>query len=366
MRIRIKTSRLVLLASGLLLAAGLLLSFETPATADEADDIRAKITENNQKISDLQKQIDQYSTLLSSTSKEAQTLASALKSLELTRQKLEASLDLTTKQISKTSLALTQLKKDIATTQSKIDRTAAAIAESIRQTQVAESQSAIEQLLNNRSISDTWDYINAVHTLQAEVKGRYDDLRDLQALLVAKKDEATGEKTKLESYKKKLADQKQVVLVSKQEKDKLLADTKNTEAAYKKILAEKIKQKETYEKELFDYESQLKITINPGSIPNSRPGVLSWPMDSVSVTQYFGKTVAAKRLYVSGTHGGIDLRASIGTPIKAALSGIVTDTEAVRSKSGCQYGKWVLIKHPNGLSTIYGHLSVVSVKPGDA
>ena len=28
----------------------------------------------------------------------------------------------------------------------------------------------------------------------------------------------------------------------------------------------------------------------------------------------------------------------------------------------CQYGKWVLIEHPNGLATLYAHLSSVSVQ----
>jgi murein DD-endopeptidase MepM/ murein hydrolase activator NlpD len=116
---------------------------------------------------------------------------------------------------------------------------------------------------------------------------------------------------------------------------------------------------------LFAYESKLKIAIDPSAIPSARAGILTWPTEKVTVTQYFGKTVSAQRLYVSGSHNGIDLRASIGTPIRAALSGTVTDTEAVYHRSGCQYGKFVLIKHPNGLSTIYGHLSVVSVKPGD-
>jgi murein DD-endopeptidase MepM/ murein hydrolase activator NlpD len=50
----------------------------------------------------------------------------------------------------------------------------------------------------------------------------------------------------------------------------------------------------------------------------------------------------------------------------ASLGGVVTDTEAVITKNGCQYGKFVLIKHSNGLSTIYGHLSQVNVTPGQA
>lgn len=32
----------------------------------------------------------------------------------------------------------------------------------------------------------------------------------------------------------------------------------------------------------------------------------------------------------------------------------------------CQYGKWVLIRHANGLATLYAHLSDVSVQKGGA
>ncbi|HVU06189.1 MAG TPA: peptidoglycan DD-metalloendopeptidase family protein [Candidatus Paceibacterota bacterium] len=349
-------------------AAFLFLCIETasPASAaDSADDIRAKITENNQKIQDLQKQIDQYSTLLNSTSKEAQTLSSALKTLELTQKKLETNLALTSQKISKTSLTLKQLDDDIEDTEIKIAATSKAIAESIRDTAFAESQSPIENLLNNKNISATWDYVNAVQSLRTKVKDRYDDLSDLNELLNAKQDEALGEQSKLKSYQKDLAGQQQTVLATKDEKSKLLTATAGKEAEYKKILADKIAERETYEKELFSYESQLKVTLDPNAVPDAKAGILTWPLDSIRITQYFGKTVAAKRLYVSGTHGGIDLAASIGTPVKAALSGTVADTEPLKYKSGCQYGKYVLIRHPNGLSTIYGHLSVVSVKPGD-
>lgn len=339
-------------------------ALSTPVSADSAADIQAKIADNNQKIADLQKQIDQYSTLLNSTSKQAQTLTNALKTLELTQRKLEANLALTTKNISKTSLTLTQLDKQIADTEKKIDAASDAISQGMRDIAMEESQSVIEELLKNKSISDAWDYVNAVHTLQTRVKARFDDLRDLHTTLSIQKDKAAGEKAKLVSYQKSLTDQKQTVLATKDEKSQLLSDTSGREAAYQKILADKIAQKNAYEKELFDYESQLK-TINPNLIPGARAGLLSWPLDAVRITQYFGKTVDARRLYVSGTHNGVDFGAAIGTPVRAALSGTVTDTEPTRARSGCQYGKYVLLAHPNGLSTIYGHLSVVSVHPGD-
>ncbi|MEK7607830.1 MAG: peptidoglycan DD-metalloendopeptidase family protein [Patescibacteria group bacterium] len=342
-----------------------LLFFTLPVFAESVDELRQKISDNNKKIEDLQNQIEQYSTLLNSTSKEAQTLKSALATLELTQKKLEASLALTSTQISKTKQTLTGLNDDINEAEKSINKALVVIGENIRITNMTESQSVVEELLGNKSISETWNYVNALHAIQSRIKIDLENLRDLRSTLAIKMDQTIGEKTKLETYQKNLSDQKSVVVNTKQQKDKLLKDTQSKESNYKIILTEKIKQKEIFEKELFAYESKLKIAIDPSTIPSARAGVLSWPLDKVFITQYFGKSFSAKRLYVSGTHNGVDFRASIGTPIKTALSGTVTEMEAIRAKSGCQYGKFVLIKHPNGLSTIYGHLSVVSVQLGD-
>jgi len=72
-------------------------------------------------------------------------------------------------------------------------------------------------------------------------------------------------------------------------------------------------------------------------------------------------------LYSNGTHNGIDLGVPIGTPIKAALTGIVQATGNTDLQAGCySYGKWVLVKHNNGLSTLYGHMSLIKAVPGQS
>ena len=333
--------------------------------AATVDDIKKKISANNQKIEEIQKQIDQYSTLLNSTSKEANTLKNALKTLEITQKKLEANLKLTSTQISKTTLTLGDLATDIADAEKKVIALSAAVSRNIRDMDSAESQSGIENLLVNRSISDAFDYINALKTVQGLMKRNLEDVHDTRMFLGAKKDQVLGEKTRLESYRKNLTAQSKVIEINKSEKDQLLKDTQNKESTYKTILAQKVTEREVFEKELFDYESQLKITVDPSAIPGARSGILSWPLEKIVVTQYFGKTVSAQRLYTSGSHGGMDFKASLGTKVMTALSGTVLDSESVRVKQGCQYGKWVLIRHANGLTSIYGHLSYVSVKAGD-
>lgn len=65
-----------------------------------------------------------------------------------------------------------------------------------------------------------------------------------------------------------------------------------------------------------------------------------------------------------GIHGynGVDLAASYGTPIRAAASG-----EVIVAKSGGWnggYGSYIVIRHANGVQTLYAHLSSVSVGIG--
>lgn len=78
-------------------------------------------------------------------------------------------------------------------------------------------------------------------------------------------------------------------------------------------------------------------------------GTLRWPTTAKRISQR----------YRSG-HRAIDIDGSTGDPIYAAAGGTVT----FAGTSG-GYGKCILIKHSNGLTTRYAHLSSISVSSGD-
>ena len=57
----------------------------------------------------------------------------------------------------------------------------------------------------------------------------------------------------------------------------------------------------------------------------------------------------------------------VGTPVLAALSGTVLATGNTDAAPGCySFGKWVMVQHGNGLSTLYSHLSSIGVSKGQA
>ena len=58
-------------------------------------------------------------------------------------------------------------------------------------------------------------------------------------------------------------------------------------------------------------------------------------------------------------HPGIDIEAAYGTPVRAAADGDVTG-----QNMGSGYGRQVVLDHGHDLLTLYGHLSAISVVPG--
>ena len=78
------------------------------------------------------------------------------------------------------------------------------------------------------------------------------------------------------------------------------------------------------------------------------------PCDSRKVTSHYGYRRSFRRL-----HYGTDIKVFVGDTIRAAFSGKIRVVQFERKG----YGNYVIIRHPNGLETVYGHMSKHLVKP---
>lgn len=88
------------------------------------------------------------------------------------------------------------------------------------------------------------------------------------------------------------------------------------------------------------------------------PGSLVSPISAARLSSRFGPRIHP----IFGTarlHAGIDLAASTGTPIGAAGAGTVVTAGVLGG-----YGNAVVIDHGGGVSTLYGHQSVIRVRVG--
>lgn len=96
--------------------------------------------------------------------------------------------------------------------------------------------------------------------------------------------------------------------------------------------------------------------------PAAQSSGLRWPLDAVNVTQWFGQD---PQPYQPGGHNGIDLAASIGTPVYAADDGTV-DFEGFGQNNRWMRepaGICVLLRHANYF-TGYAHLSSTVIDRG--
>jgi len=329
------------------------------------DVLKNKIDERNNQIKQLEEEIKQYNKEVETAGKQAQTLQSTLKTLDLTKKKITTDISLTENKITKTSLTIEQLDNEISTTKVKIDFNKQAIRDALKNRQYLDGTNFISMVLSKRSLGDIWGDVDDIEQVREAIRVKTIELDSLKTNMEYKQGDLKGEKTNLLTLKQDLSGKKQAVEYTVQEKATILVQTKNKEQTYKELVKTKQQQKEQFEKELFEYESQLKYLIDPNSYPKGKTGILSWPLENVFITQKFGKTVGAEKLYTSGSHNGVDFRAPVGTKVINVLDGEVVGQGDTDIYPGCySFGRWVMVKHDNGLSTIYGHLSVISTQKG--
>lgn len=336
------------------------------AWAASIDDLKNMIFDRNNKIEELEKEIQQYEGELKEVGKEKQTLQGAINQLDVSRKKVTTDISLTQNKIGATDLEIGRLGDEIGDKEQHILQNKAAIGETLRTMHEVESDSLLETILVHKNISEVWDQLETLERVQAAMRDDVTELTLLKNDLQEKQKETATRKNDLARYQQELSGKKQVLDVNRKEKTQLLTVTQSKEANYQKLLAQKKAAYEQFQKELQEFESQLQFAVDPNSIPPTGQGVLGSPLSNLSVTQYFGDTAFAQSGAYNGSgHNGMDFRASVGTPVLASLSGVVSGTGNTDTVPGCySYGKWVLVKHNNGLSTLYAHLSVISVNQG--
>jgi murein DD-endopeptidase MepM/ murein hydrolase activator NlpD len=356
--------------SSLLIITAIFCFTTTTSRADTIDQIQKQIEKRNQDIANLEKEIKSYQNQIDDLGQQANSLKSAIKSLDLTRKKFEADIKITENKIENKNYEISNLNSQIHSKEDDISDDKRIIDNVFKEIYKTDNNSLIEKVLSNNSIAETLSSMEKLNSLQGRLYDRINTLNNIKLDLEANKKASEKAKNDLITLKNELNNQRDLVKSATNEKNQLLNETKQSEAEYQRILANKQELKQSIEKEILDFESQLKIMIDTSKLPKTGSGVLSWPLDAVTITQYFGNTdfaTANAQVYNGKGHNGIDLRASVGTPVKSALLGTVVGVGNTGTVRTCySYGKWVLIQHPNGLSTLYAHLSLQSVSEGQS
>ena len=342
----------------------------TYANEEKIEKLQGEINNLNGKLDDINKAIREAESKVAASSAEAASIASKVKSLEATRSKIEKDINYTETEISRSKLEIEKLGYEISDKEVRIKKNTVALEQAIKELNMLESMTFIETMLAYNDMSEFWNQLRSIESFQEQVQDVVISLKDLNVELKTKQQIEAEEKAKLESSRKLLSGEREAVSSTKAKTQELLTVAQKEEQAQRAYLAQKLQEKQQFESALLEYESQLQTLIDPTSFPTAGQGVLSWPVDVVRITQQFGGTQFAKNnpgIYGRAMHNGTDFGVPIGTKVYAVLDGVVQETGNTDAYPGCKsWGKWVLIKHPNGLSTLYAHLSSILVSPGES
>ncbi len=338
--------------------------------AQSVSELESQIKSRNEDMQNLQSELSKLQSELKVINQKSNTLGNAVSDLDTTRKKLQTEIKIAEEKIKSTNNSISILEIEIGDKETSINKAKKAITSGIQKMNELDKASITYKILSKENFSDALNQTNEIIDFHKKLRANVYELRQIQqnlSLTIEQKEEA---KDKLLNYKTEVNGQKVVVEKNKTEKETLLKETKNQEAEYQKIIAEKEKLRAQFESELQDLESKIKFQLDPTSYPAPKNGILSWPLANVLITQRFGLTESSASLYNyrtgawQGKHAGIDMRAN-NDKVFAMAPGVVVgtgDTDGVCPRAST--GVWVLIKYDNGLANTFFHLTASTVKAG--
>lgn len=108
-------------------------------------------------------------------------------------------------------------------------------------------------------------------------------------------------------------------------------------------------------------QKQMYDGINDKQLKSlQKEALFSWPLErrTFILSSTFGPRKKPNGTW--GFHTGIDLAARLGTPVKAAGSGLI-----IEARDAGGYGNCIVIAHNRKFKTRYAHLSAIDVHVGD-
>jgi len=348
---------------GLLIIVIAALLFPVQAIFAQVDQaaLREQISLKEEEIKKLEAEEAVYKQALSQTQSQSKTLKSQISLIESQINQLTVNLKITKAKISKTESDIRLHFQEIKEKEKEIQNRKLAMGESMKFLARFENQGFVVVILKSDKFSD---FLNSNRYLINLENGLYNnftiltqDKTELESLVSEEK----NLKKDLNDFKSELIVKNNLVQKQKEGKDKLLTETKNKETEYQKMISQaQIKQSEI-QREIFGLEDKLRGQV--GGVPPPRPGALAWPLLG-RITQGYGPT-SITGFYNDAYkfHNGIDIAASYGAPTRAALDGVVV---ASGDNGNYAYGAWLAIRHSNGLTTLYTHLSAKAVSVGQA
>jgi murein DD-endopeptidase MepM/ murein hydrolase activator NlpD len=340
------------------------LLFAGQSNIAHSDEISDKLSSNQQKLLELNKQIKNYQQEIADTQSKSNTLKNEISIYNIQINSIQLEIDAKETQIENKNLQIKQLQQLIDQKTQEILDNKTVLSQLIVELNEYDDQYALKSTIGSDNLSSFLDQIQYTRNLQGQIYQLVQKIKTLKIQLTAQQQNLQTQVTQLTELKKELEINQNSLAEVRNQKELLLKQTQGLEKNYQKLLASTKKDADNLQKEINDLDAQIRAKLGKKTIGTGK-GTLAWPLDGI-LTQKYGNTGFTALGY--DFHNGIDIAAPAGRSIYAAADGVVLDTDI----SQAAFGNWVALKSTVVTSkgavqivTVYGHMRKFVVSPGD-
>ena len=340
----------VALVMAILMIAGFLASALNifAVTKAQVDALKTKVAEAGKRKNELKAQLSGLTNDLSALQKQISLLDSQI---EAQQDEIDAQEELLTE--------LTQMIADKTIELEESERQQAEqyaqLRSRLRYMVEHGTTSSLSILLSSDSFSDFLNRYEIIRQISLRDENLFEQLKAIRDKVLTEKQELEDTKKEAEDTKAQMEANKAELEAQMEAKRKQMESIqlaqKNVKDAYTAMIETEDELMAQYKKAAAEYAAQSTYV----------GGTFMWPLpagNNVVTCKYGMRThpITGKRKL----HTGVDLRAATGTKVYAANKGTVTT-----SGYSSAWGKYIIISHGGGITTLYAHMSKRSVSKDD-
>ena len=327
------------------------------AAETDAGELQDTLSDLNSRYEELEKEQQQIQEQINSTQDEKE------KQLAI-KQQIDQQIDLTRgqlavleEQIGLMEQSIAEKEDAISDQQMEIEDGMTQFEKRIRANYMAGDATPLALILGAENFSEALTRSRLVSAIAQRDQELIDQLLEDKASIQDELDEIEEEKLQLEAAKQQQAAKQAQLDGQLQSTNQQIQDISLLEQQYLANQQENARMLQQIQAEIDQIYQQIQWQEGEYS-----GGQMQWPVPGYSqITSYYGW-----RFNNTDFHTGIDISGSgvYGKNIVAAADGTVAYVQLTYVQ-GVGYGKYLIIDHGGGISTLYGHTSAINVSVGD-
>ena len=335
---------------GLVFVLSLILVLTSLRPAFSPVAVGSELDERKRELEQISKQIEQKTNQLDQVRREQKSVTSELNVIEADIDKIETEIQYLNKKAQMLNSQINTTRKELEQAQMELQEQTEILGHRLKSIYQMGEVNYLEVLLDSTSFSDFLTRFDLLQKITEQDMALIQGIEKRRQYIAAREIELETALLQVKSVQEENREKQDYLQERSEEKGKVLASIKQERAKYERALDELENTSRRLEKTIRDMQSKSP------SQPAASGGMI-YPVNA-RISSEFGMR-PHPILKTRRMHNGVDFAASKGTSVKAAQSGTVIC-------AGWQggYGQTVIINHGGGISTLYAHLSRISVRNG--